>query len=559
MKKAIAIVALLGLVVTVVAMSFNQSMANPGHKQSMGMVVDGLKGQSIVDVFKAVSDAADAKCEAYYREIGMMKNIPNHRFMGHWGWSGDIPEEVFTRAKAQGVSKDQIISVWRRIHKETVDIVMQKTGLPAKQADALAGLLYDTHLLHDYTGHFSDALQKPDLIRKDLIKNLHRLLGNNSTFVKQLEQELNAALVGVPESQRAQVMMQTLFKNKIGEQLFGAFGERFLKEHGITYAEGCVSKLATATASVKEQFFTATLRNAITECDVKVSETSLKKVVKGVYSEIQRNGHKAYRLQIPLQFSTEERIASSYAKECLNLSGGKLSEAELQRIVEERLRDSAVAGTTGRTLTQDEAAKIAHDAAQWAKLERGKLAFGLKTGILTFIISEGVTVLAFSETDMSEDEFWRQTEKNIGSAILEGAATYCLVALGANPFTWPGGLVIMGVSIGSQILYDFAWTRLQRELDSRYFTLDDFIGDLPPEIRDRTTVLSVGDFAAFNKANSDNLNAINYLRHLEATSRNALTRPESAPCGTSLNWKGYENALGQPVRYDNSLQEDKDK
>ena len=166
-----------------VAMSFSQSWSNPGHKQSFSMVMDGLNGKNFTDACKAVTDAADTKCAAYYREIGMMKDIPNHRFMGHWGWAGKIPKATFERGKAIGVSENQIRNVWQRIHHETVDEVMKLTGLPEQYADPFAGILYDAHLLHDYTGEFSEALQDVKLIKQDLLKNLHRMFGSNSNFV----------------------------------------------------------------------------------------------------------------------------------------------------------------------------------------------------------------------------------------------------------------------------------------------------------------------------------------------------------------------------------------
>ena len=550
MKITFIMAIALGLVVvSASAMSFNQSWANPGHRQSFAMVMDGLHGDGFYEMCKAVSAAADEKCMAYYREIGMMSGIGNHRFMGHWGWTGDIPQEVFERGAklTPPVSKSQIVSVWQKIHNETVDVVVQKTGLPPKAADAFAGILYDTHLLHDYTGEFAEALQNPSAIQKDVVRNLHRLFGNRSVFVRNLEVEISNALKNVPVGDQPRVLLSALAKNDIGKEMYKVYGERFLAKQGIVYSDSVAAKVATVNKGVNEQFFGASLSHAIKDCGQRVDGTKVERVVRGVYSEIEKNGKKAYRLQIPLQFSTEERIASQYAKECLNAAGGDLSEEQLANLVAQRLRDPKVA-----SLPKEGIQRTASNAAKWAKMNSDKLAVGVKAGILTFCITEGITVVTFAETDMDIEDFWRQTEKNLGGALLQGTATYVLVALGANPFTWPGGLIVLGVGIGTQIVYDFAWTKLEQYLDSLYFSLDDFIGDLPEEIRNRATVLSAFEFEQFDSQNKARLSTIDYLLTQEAREAEL---PFLFDLGqeTPFDYRGTASPIDKPVRKDNPI------
>jgi len=539
-----------------VAMSFSQSWSNPGHKQSFSMVMDGLTGNNFTDACKAITDAADSKCEAYYREIGMMKNIPNHRFMGHWGWAGDIPKETFERGKALGLSKDKIISVWQRIHKETVEEVMKKTGLPEQFADPFAGLLYDAHLLHDFTGEFTEALQDVKLIQRDILKNLHRLFGRNSTYVKEFENALEAALQGVPVEDQPRIILNVLTKYDVGKKVSSAFGERFLVKNGIRYTESLAAKVATGSRALNEQFFAKSLSAAIKTTGRRVEDLQVQRVVRGVYSEVTKNGKKAYRLQIPLQFSPEERIASQYARECMKQG---LSEEQVQYLVAQRLRDPNLKGPTGelifkngQRLSEEKIAQTSANAAQWAKLCQNKLALGLKTGILSFIISEGITVCTFAESDMTEEEFIRETVKNAGGALLDGVTITVLVALGANPFTWPGGLIVLGVGIGTHIVYDFAWAQLQHYLDSRYFTIDDFLGDLPDEIRLRTNVLSPMDFESLSKNNSRRLAVIDYQRSAEVSNPSGLDCPLKRD--NSLDWNGRPSVFDQPISSPNAFE-----
>jgi len=546
---------LLGRALLAVAMSFSQSWKNPGHKQSFSMVMDGLTGKNFTAACKAITDAADSKCEAYYGEVGMMKNIPNHRFMGHWGWAGAIPNEAFERGKKVGLSKEQIIDIWQRIHHETVDDVMKNTGLPKKAADSFAGILYDAHLLHDYTGEFSEALQDVKWIKRDLLKNLHRMFGPNSNYVKGVEDAIEMALAEVPVEDQPRVLFNVLTKCDIGKKVSEVFGERFLEKNGIKYTESLAAKLATGSRAVNEQFFVKSFAEAVKTTGKRIDGNQVQRVVKGVYSEISRNGKKAYRLQIPLQFSAEERIASQYAKECLK-NGAPAEKVELlvaQRLRDPNLTDSAgeLIFKNGRQLTEEEIARTSANAAKWAELCQNKLAFGVKTGILSFLITEGVTVCTFAETDMTEEQFLRETTKNLGGAILDGTTTVVLVALGANPFTWPGGLIVLGVGIGTHIVYDFAWTRLEQYLDSRYFTLDDFLGDLPEEIRLRTTVLSPMDFASLSKNNTRRLTAIDYQQRLETSRSTSLDRPMKHK--NALDWQGRPSSLDMQVEHHNAL------
>lgn len=539
-------------------MSFNGSLGNPGHRQSFMMVLGGLHGGELTEAYKAITDAADTRCEQLYGEIGMMKDIKNHRYMGHWGWSGDIPKEVFDRAEKLNLPKDEIIGIWRRIHEETVECVVQKTGLPPKAADAFAGLLYDTHLLHDYTGHFSDALQDPRIIGRDVVKQLHRLFGNSSSYVHGIEEEISMVIKNIPIEDQPRMIFNVLKKHGIGHQLYKAYGSRFLEAKGIAYSESLATKVAMSNAPLNEQYFFRALSSAVKDCGQRVDKQQIERVVKGVYSEVKINGRKAYRLQVPLQFTSEDRIAYQYAKELSKVANETMSQEKIVGLIEQRLRDSNLKDSTGNIIFSGEKIsdeQIRHkaaNAAKWVKhCYEKRITMGVRAGVLTFVIMEGRTVWAYTETDMSEDEFWRQTTKNMGGAFLEGTAVTCLVALGANPFTWPSGLIVLGVSIGTNIIYDFAWSRLERHLNSQYFTLADFVGNLPEEIRDRTTVLSFSDFDMVYRNNLRRLNAIDYMRHREAQSLNSVNAPECGIHSNSLHLPEWQSPIDSPVRHEN--------
>lgn len=327
--------------------------------------------------------------------------------------------------------------------------------------------------------------------------------------------------------------------------------KRFLAQKGIKYSESLAAKIATGSKAVNEQFFAKSLSAAIKSTGRRIEDVPVQRIVKGVYSEITKNGKKAYRLQIPLQFSSEERIASQYARECMKQG---VSEKDVKDLVAQRLRDPNLRSILkgGRALTEDEISKTSANAARWAKLCQNKLSLGLKTGIVSFIITEGITVCTFAESDMSEEEFIRETTKNVGGATLDGVTVTVLVALGANPFTWPGGLIVLGVGIGTHIVYDFAWSQLQQHLDTRYFTIEDFLGNLPEEIRLRTNVLSPMDFESLSKNNARRLSIIDYQESLKQSNASSLDCP--AEHSNSMDWNGRPSSLDQPISIPNALE-----
>ena len=171
--------------------------------------------------------------------------------------------------------------------------------MPANGSANCSGILYDAHLLHDYTGEFSEALQDVKLVRRDILKNLHRMFGKNSDYVKEIERAIDASLTGVPREDQPRVLLNVLTKQDVGRKIASTFGNRYLEKKGIVYTESLAAKIATGSKGVNEQFFARSLASAIKSSGQRVDDMRVQRVVKGVYSEITKNGKKAYRLQIP--------------------------------------------------------------------------------------------------------------------------------------------------------------------------------------------------------------------------------------------------------------------
>lgn len=506
------------------SMSFKQSSSNPGHKQSFQAVFEGLQGGEMDNVYKIASNIPDGYSERFYGKDG----LTNHRYVGHWGWSADIPKETFEKLEKKGFSKKQVVENWAKIKNKAVDSIAQKTGLPNKTAGAFTGVLYDVHLLHDFTGQYDDALLKPAKICDDIVKNLHTLFGNNSDFVKELEKQLRqiTANPNLNNIQKAREMLNVLENVKLGEKMYATYG-RFLSKKGIklVYSKTGQKMLETVGEGIIDQFSQKLIQDYLKTLNIPKEEAkkATEKIIKQrkvILTEFEKKGKKAYRFQLVFQRNPAERAASKYAKEIIKQSGGKINEAEFIKLLEDSLRESHQKGLIAKNITEDQIKEAARKAGSWAKLNPKTL--GLQTGIVTLIFSEGMTIFQFSETDMSEEEFIKETLKNTGEASLSAMIMTCSIYLGANPFTWPHGLIIAGIEFGTIAIYNFAFTNIQQYLDSQIFTLDDFLGDLPPEIRDRTTSLSNAAYKEMKRENTKRLNAIEYENRQNALISNSL-------------------------------------
>lgn len=106
---------------------------------------------------------------------------------------------------------------------------------------------------------------------------------------------------------------------------------------------------------------------------------------------------------------------------------------------------------------------------------------GVTAGVLTFVISEGITAVGLAKGEMTEDAFWVETWKNAGAAVLEGVAVGVVVCLGFGP----AGVVAIAVGVGVYIIYEIAFNVLYDINKFKGITLDDYLGIMPTEIQRR--------------------------------------------------------------------------
>lgn len=461
----------------------------PTHRSDFRAVMDGVKGLDIL--YEEISKGMDSEVYQGNSFVGKFRetfhSLPkgNHRLIGHWGFEGAIPfaEEPYKTVLSKYPQKE-IVELWQNYVNSLIDSAVQKTGMPTHQAKGLVGLIYNTHLLGDYATVYTETLPSPSLLTKDISKNLHRLFGNNSTFVTNIMKDLNLISRTLPPNQQAEQILAILAKHNIGEKFYNTYS-RFLVSKGIKYVplDSYIKDIRmNAQYANNTQYFTNAFSRGITAKMTKTPDQI--QVVNAIMQEVEHKGKKALILRIPFQFSVEQRVASSVAKQLIEKQGyNNLSEnflIELKSIVKQSAIDTV--HKTGRVISNNTADEIAYKAIQWAKTSPKSAA--LNAGFATFVIMEGISVYKYFDSDMTEKELMFETTKNLTTALATGTATFCMVALGATP----GGPIVIAVGIGVAVFTDFIFSRIEKEFTTPEFTFDDIVGGVPESILLRRTI-----------------------------------------------------------------------
>jgi hypothetical protein len=372
MKIKIIPVTLLLATLFISQVTFSRSYRS-GHEIDFKNVIEGLTGDNFEQLLKEISSGIDSELVGIVNKKFPGKMHYNHRLFGHWGFEGAIPfnHEPF-KTYLKEYPKSEVIKIWQQYKNKLINRAMELTGLPKKQAKGLVGLIYNTHLLGDWVpgNKILDPLLNPQIIRKDIIKNLHRLFANNSNFVKQIEKEL-AKIPYKNGQQYAQAILSVLKINNIGSEINKYFS-KILIPKGITYKHPFSKSFVKRFFNITEMgLFSKRIRD-FSEFKIRSNKISTLNVAikPGL---LLKNG----RLIVSAQegamagifvFATEAGIAG------YQFYGGDVFRPEYER----KLQDAAIKGATVGGGT---AVAVFLGATPW-----GIVVFGVATG--TYIITE---------------------------------------------------------------------------------------------------------------------------------------------------------------------------
>lgn len=256
---------LFSFIVAWVSISASDALAHPMarmHEADMEGVFSRIAGESFRNAVNDLSRAMDNElAESFRREFGPIPG--NHRLIGHgWTLDGAIPKNVLRELdKAIPGRKSDIVKWWGQKTKILVARMRDATGLPSKQAQALAGLHWDLHLLGDRTADNTlvDHVLPTRDIERNLEKNCEILFKGRDGYAKAVRSAMRETLAkGGTDAEQAARLIQCL-QNEV------PFSEMLSRRWGRTLAVKGIRILPRGAGSITTESFLKRFSIAVPE------------------------------------------------------------------------------------------------------------------------------------------------------------------------------------------------------------------------------------------------------------------------------------------------------
>ena len=429
------------------------------HYADIRMVLDGFCGENFNLLMGETSKAMDSMAYVMGYELRATKSFTadTHRIVGHsWPFDGPIPDRVLKLLEVEyGIQRARAGAWWAAYRERAVRKVMTLSGLPERQAVALAGVVWSTHHLGDRGfGNAAKTLWQvleSDEILKNLERHLKVLFKSHPDIAGEIMQRLRATLakargLGLGEAQTAELLMDELMKSRIGSKLVSVWGNRLSLEWTEAAARRCEGRLAARLAG--RTVGKAAVGKAVGEASlVDSAETGVRMV--------------------------RRHVGDCKVRKASDLPTGREMATGVAYEVESR------GGAKGLAVLVD------------AKALRA----GFGEGLVAFVFSEGVATYTYLKGGITGDEFTQETLKGFASSVAVGGAVYVAVALGASA----GGPVVQAIAIAGYALCDLVFDQLRPSP----FGPEDILGILPQDVRDAAGFLNARIPASFLDARED--------------------------------------------------------
>ena len=201
------------------------------HYDDISCVFNGYGQDEIFkELSKEISSGIDSELPKLFKE--RFGKVPgNHRILGHgWTLNGSIPERILIELeKTYPGQRAEFIDLWRNFANKLTTRAEQLTGLPPKQAKALATMIYDIHLLGDLEpdNKLVQYVLTPKEIVNDFSQNAEILFKNKPEYAKSIREKLFEVLKSNPELEQkyvAQNLMDSLYNSHIGTMTKDTWG-----------------------------------------------------------------------------------------------------------------------------------------------------------------------------------------------------------------------------------------------------------------------------------------------------------------------------------------------
>jgi len=422
---------------------------------SQGMDYGKRKGgEGIADPGSAFLKTIRAEFEAEGYES--LKGLGQHHYYGHWDFNGAIPKEMLLKVRELSAANKlppdaeaRFILRWRQFVYSRTLAVKQVFCLSGDGSDrvarSFASIVDDIHNLGDWAFDKDTAgLRNVDDIVNNYCKSSNRILGKHNNLIMTIKQEIKA-LPKLPPKEYADSVLKILesHSSEMSERLYRVFTRYGYKGEimGIDYA-----------AIIKE---TAALDTT----------KSVARAAKGTSETIADAFKRVFKTQAICKVAKVE-------------GGTAAGKAVVERTVKKKGIQKV---STTRALLRKLYTKDGGERYVLTVHIPENVFNGVSAGIMTFVISEGVSAVGFAKGEMTEDAFVVETEKNLGAALVDGLAVYAVCSLGFGP----AGLVAIAVGVGAYVIYDIAFQKLYDINKYKGLSLDDYLGIVPEGLRNR--------------------------------------------------------------------------
>lgn len=325
------------------------------HYRDISCIFNGY-GNDIAfkELSKEISSGIDSELPKLFKE--RFGKVPgNHRILGHgWTLNSSIPERVLDELeKTYPGKRAEFIDLWSKFAKKLTMRAEELTGLPAKQAKALATMMYDIHLLGDLEP--DNTLVKYVLTPKEIVndfnKNAEILFKNKPEYAKSITSKLLKALKTSSKLEQqyvAQNLMDLLYRSHIGTMVKDTWNNTLKMEYS---PDAVVSANQKAVARSLQQIEGASSKRLTAASLSKIQmKGPYTKVTTGILTKVPFNGRNISVLKVltPLKTGAGYGVltfAISEGISCYSYSNNKIAEREFRDETFKNMGESAIVAT----------------------------------------------------------------------------------------------------------------------------------------------------------------------------------------------------------------------
>lgn len=449
--------------------------------------------------FGELFDQVSSKMDGMPRELeikfglkrGTLSHPKVHRLLCHgWALDSDPPEHVLALfQKRTGIDKMELLNYWRNYQIETFAIAEKYAGLSSSKAKAFAGLIWDIHLVCDWTPDNTEVSKLVPIksLTEDFCKKIQVLLGEGrrADYVcrKTFEFVESRIAKGMATRHIAEELRKWLPEQKIGTEIYMANKESLKGVWNRAVAEN----INQANATIRTQ----------KKLEAIVAEKELKHLAKEARLEtksavpVPKDEVKPLKVARDLKIQCKDaRLAKGVIPDAMKPQKGYLVPITYKsgRKSSVLVLNSSAVKTGTEIATKDgtgAAVKTGVGAATKAGASASSAAMaGAVEGVCAFVISSGISITMYQYGAIDDEELKEEFAKAAISGAVVGTAVAVSVVLGASPF----GPVVIAVGIGGYVVCDIAFELIK----GQPFTCDDILGYMDEEFEDTVSFFTAG-------------------------------------------------------------------